>query len=404
MGIPLFTDKPSNLALAQNALSIAQRIYNPQGLRRWAAALSNVDTVVPTIWCAGDSLVWGTGFDGTNNNTDEAGAIVKSWPGRLQQLFARHFGNDCGYIGAGSVATDSRVTLVNATSASTSIGALGKTVTSTGSGSVTFAVPACTDLDIIYMSANAENGQPTSGNFAYEVDSGGEVAQGGAEAFAYRVKAVTGLTKTTHTVAFRGKNTNLAFCAGLRYKSTPGVVVGRFGRPGWTSSDILGLAPQNPLSAAGQARVLKAFGMGSPNLVIILLGYNDWGQQEVSGYLTTPAVYKTNIQAMVTEVVNAGGCVLLVGNPDSPSVSTPGPAAWTDYWKAAKEVADENDHVSQVLMSDINGTYTEALALGLTNSGSVHQSAKGYAHFARGLFNLLMSQAVLAETPPLWNG
>jgi lysophospholipase L1-like esterase len=205
-----------------------------------------------------------------------------------------------------------------------------------------------------------------------------------ANAGTYRVTSVTGLANTTHSVVLTGTTGGSVYVMGIRYKTGTGAMVGRFGRPGWTSNDLLGKGVLNSVSAAGQIRLLKSFGMGSPALTVLSIGHNDCANQLTQS--TTVANYKTNLQNIADEVTADGGCMLLLSQP-LPPYASPGSDLYPDYWQAADEVALAKTHVAHVNINDLSEWKgaTNPIASGLQNSGSVHPTIAGYANLANHL-------------------
>lgn len=121
----------------------------------------------------------------------------------------------------------------------------------------------------------------------------------------------------------------------------------------------------------------------SGDLWIIPIGHNDW-QQQNSAYPTTVPVFKTQMQRVIDQIVNAGGCVLLVGEPDSNN-SEPTPEMYrdSDYWTAIDELSDANTHVASVQVNRYFGTFNNAKSLGyLSDAGGVHPLKKGSVKMA----------------------
>lgn len=360
-------------------------VTNPSGLARWRAALANAASVPPSLWFVGDSTTWGVGTDGTGNVTTEDTARLYSYPAKFQTLIANRLGAaEAGFIASIGAASDSLVAVAN-TSTITSLGLAGfaRAISSTGPGTITFTLPACTSFEVITWESDGSASNPLTGNYTYNVDAAGAISVPYASnAAAYRATLVTGLANTAHTVVLTGTTGASVYVMGIRYKTATGAMIGRFGRPGWTSNDLLGKGVLNSVSAAGQVRLLKSFGMASPALVVLSIGHNDCANQLTQS--TTVANYKTNLQNIADEVTADGGCMLLLSQPLPPYAEPATGSLYSDYWQAADEVALAKTHVAHVNINDLSEWRgaTNPIASGLQNSGSVHPTIAGYADIA----------------------
>lgn len=120
------------------------------------------------------------------------------------------------------------------------------------------------------------------------------------------------------------------------------------------------------------------------DLWIIPIGHNDW-QQQNSAYPTTVPVFKTQMQRVIDQIVNAGGCVLLVGEPKSNNAA-PSPEIYSDsdYWTAIDDLVTANaQYVASIQVNRYFGTFDNAKSLGyLSDAGGVHPLKKGCVKFA----------------------
>lgn len=364
-------------------------ITNPDGLTRYRSALASGSA---TIWAVGNSIPWGVGWDGTAIAAAEADARLHSWPDRLSRLFATRLGtNASGFIGANAVAPDNLLVATN-TTVSTSVGlaSLCRVINNTGPGILTFNLPSCTAFDIIYWESNGTNGNPVTGNFTYAVDGGTAIPVAyAATPASYKLATVNGISNTSHTVVITGTSSGSAFVVGIRFRDSKGIVVGRFGRPGWTILDLIGTGSNNSIVTAGQTRVQNASGMGSPNLLIIMLRTNECMLQLTAGQLTTPEVFKTSLPLLYNAAIASGSSVLFVADPSPPYAQPVGGAAFSAYADAMRELAESTQNVSFVNVDDLLGWGANAQATGFQNSGSVHPTDIGYIDIANNLFRLL---------------
>lgn len=367
------------------------KVTNIAALDAWFAAYADAANSTAFINWIGDSLVFGV------NSESDASVIANSIrdplsaPGQLGEIFAREFG--VGYAGSMTpffTGTDSRVS-PNALTVSSTTGPLGMVGrgTSTSGSYVQFATPNCTSVDILFYN---DDNTPNTGSFEYTVDGGTAVAVPLSSPFnANKTISITGLANTTHTIRLTSTHaTNQNYWQGIRFHHGKGVCVARYSRPGWTSNDALGKGALNAgADANGQTRLALGIHAGSPSLTVITLGHNDWGKQSTE--ISTPAVYKSNLQMMINQ---APGSVLLVSSPLPPTESTPdGGAPITDYWDMCTELAAENVNVAHLRLGDIftpGGNVLRSVTLGYNAvSTSIHQSRKGYGSWARVVHEVL---------------
>ncbi len=368
-------------------------LINPKGLDRWRAALADANTVVPSIFAVGHSIVYGGQWDGNPSSGPDNLADINAWAGRLRTRFARHFGNanEAGYIATKPIVSDTRVSTSG--SPTSSFGGFRQilSLNNTGPKSVTITLPASTAFDVLYYDGDGTGGQPTGGNFSVNTDGAGAVAVNHAAGGGYKAASFTGLANTTHSVVITGTSSTSVLICGVRYYSDRGVCVCRFGHSGWTTQDSLGIGGNNVGTASQQARELASYGMGTPKLVIIEWLTNDWQLQVDPTQLTTPTLYRAGLQQMIDVSVAAGASVLLLSDTDPP-YGNPGGGTfnWTDYDNVLRGLAGGvNPHVAYASIADIFGPNANAIALGLQNGGSVHPTRAGYSDVGNHLFQLL---------------
>lgn len=371
----------------------APTITNLNGLKRWRAALGDYQYGLPTIYCVGDSGTYGIGSGGTGSEDDATGDS-KGYVGQLRTMFA----TDLGKTASGTMhAIDGRVTATTTLSSGGSAGLGGTAILISSFSTLTFPLPSCTGFDILYVENDGTDGDSViTAGWKYRVDGGAytNVATLNATTGAvqqYKSVSVTGLSQATHTIDLVGlSSTNIAAICGIRYHSTSGVCVGRFGMSGYTIVDLLGTGTSGALNVQasyGQSRLLKAFTMGSPDLVIIPLGNNECVNQSTAGWLTKPALFKTALQSVITQVTAAGGCVLLVSEP-RPNVAAGGASDFSEYWEIQRQLAVANTHCAHISFPEIWGTYAQANSLSMTYD-TLHPSRRGYGDIARILHHVL---------------
>lgn len=362
----------------------AQGVTNYAALRPFFQAMADARYSPQLISYAGDSTVFGLYADGTSTATDAATA-PNSAPSQLAQILNSALGTTATFSINGA---DSRNAFVGgANSNSVGIGGLSRGIT-TGQ-SVTLSLPACGSIDIIYYENNGSGGGPVTGGFSYDFGAG---AVTGSVAYAstidsYKKVTISG-TGSAGDLVVTGASANSAYICQVNCYTTGGVIVGRNGRSGFTSADLLGTGQGNTTNAAGQARLLKAFGMGSPSLVILQVGHNDCTLQATAGQMTTPAVYAANLSAIAAQIAPIP--LLLVSQPDPSNSDAALTHKYRDYWAKARGLAVAGSNIAHLSIADFWGDFAAAKAAGYCSDGSgVHPLRKGYGSIAKILATTL---------------
>ncbi|MET0238468.1 MAG: hypothetical protein ABW184_01095 [Sphingobium sp.] len=422
-------------ALAIQAKQIASRaqttqlgqgaiLTNPRGLRRFRAALGDALFSPVHIGCYGDSITEGVGTENASSIPNTPVADRDGWPGQIRAALARRFGT----FGGGAIlpffsGTDSRVTLTGSVTADNGLGPCVRGGRVRTDRSMAFTLPSCTAFDIIYWAGGSADGT-LIGGFEYSTDGGSTwttgLAGGVNASPGFRILKVTGLADAVRTVTIRGLHaTNLQHVTGVRYHNSQGVVVSRWGRAGWTVLDTLAIGEGTRNSAAvniayARERMLAMFGGFQEHLTVISLGENDanlqlvpmgggTGGEAIGPLYTTPDTYETCLRQIVSRVVAAGGCALLLNTALRPVGAVPaGGQSYYAYHQAARRIAGDTDHVAHLSMADRWGrdgdiSAAESLALGMfSSSTSVHPSRRGYGDMANALLQTLLRQDLIS--------
>lgn len=361
-------------------------VYNPGALAAWRRRrgfASAPTAVAPVVWCFGDSITHGqSGGSAGADGTEEP----NSWVGQLMRMTAQRYGAaQAGW----QEATDDRVTAITSASAVASVGPFGgsRSLTS-GTSTLTFNVPSCTNVRIVFFESNGTNSQPDTGTFSWAVDGGGATTVADtSQALAYRTVDISGLAATSHTVTVTGV-TGTTYVCGVHYwtqqaTGPSGIAFSRVGRPGWNISDLLGFGPNNSTNAQGQARLLAALTAASPALVILSFGHND-----ANNY--TPATFRTYLSSAITQITATGCPVLLLCEPAPPTGQESGTQGLrADYWDQMIDASRTNTLVACAKIDDLFGGYVAGNAAGLYGNG-VHPSIPGYGAIAQGLAAALL--------------
>ena len=381
----------TNVETVLAEMGAAALLYKPAGLRRWRAALGSALDSKVGIMCWGDSITLGVGADNIGVSTTPAASIVdqKSYPAQLRRLFAQQYGDP----GIGVIHRNSDlITLGSGVTASTTVGVQGSLVLdNTETITVSFTG---TTFSIINWTNNSA---PTTGNYKYNVDGTGDVAvTPGTAADTYVTTTITGLSDAAHSIVITGTTANQVFISGLiASRLSAGVQVHRVGVAGFTAYQ-LNIKDQSAV-AARQEATRRAVTVTVPQaLTIVCVGHNDWSQQNNATYSTpSPTEFKAELQSIITTATGGGSCVLLLSPPRPPASQTvaSGTEVYTvdEYWTAARQLCDENDHVSHLRIADFWGSQATAEGLGLSITSSVHPTAKGYGDIARMLYRVLTS-------------
>lgn len=389
-------------ATAAGIGSVIHGIINPSGLQRAKAAFAGALHEPMIAHFVGDSLVYGVGIDGTSNTPSNEDGDLFSSAGQFRTLCAKHFGTgEGGLITPRFQGTDGRVASSGSPGNISTTGPMmtGKGVTNVQS--ITYTTPPCTTLDILHYQNNVT---PITGPWSYSIDGGGAVTVAQATPYGqYKAVRVTGLSDAAHSVVITATTATNAYNFGVRHHYNKGVVVSRYGQPGWNINDFTGVSLASPAGShnnaalgapTSQTRLLASFqGFYLPgstvanNLTVIEIGHNDCSSQLVE--LNTPEQFGVAVEAVVDQVITGGGSALLVSSFLPPTEVSPGPYTFEDYQAVMGEIAVGKDHCSYMNMNWITGGAANAVSLGFNISNSVHLYKRGYGAKAQAIFNAL---------------
>jgi len=378
-------------AINKNTSMTGAFVTNSSALDAWLSVYADSLNSTAFINWVGDSLTFGTMTESDSSLINNVTREPESAVGQLARIFAKEFSAlNSGAITPYFTGTDSRVTRSAGITQGATTGPLGMVGRSGVDGSyVEFSVPESTNIDILFYNNNSN---PNTGAFDYQVDAGAAVSVPLSAPFASnKVINISGLSPAAHTVRLtRNDTSNQNYWQGVRYHNGSGVCVSRFGRPGWTSSDALGIGTLNAgADANGQARLALGLHAGNPALTIIAFGQNDMTNQLTQG--TTTAQYRLNLIKMIEATTNS---VLLLSTPNQTSDLTPaGGEPLESYWQVCEDLAKTYPHVCHLKLADTftpNGDADRSVNLGYYAAGSsIHQSRKGYGAWARLVYQIL---------------
>lgn len=370
----------------------------PRGLRRWRAALSDSINGYRQVLCLGDSITCGVGSDGSATAQQPVTGFFGSanydawaWPTTLRTLLQGKYGSPgLGYIPC----FDYRWTVGGSAALVSPYGSFQRGLqvpaAVTNFGQITIPTGQ-TEADVWFYDGGGKIGVSINGGAATVY------TPGNTETATFRT--LTGLTpgQTIQVQGVAASTSGRLF--GITFRSVEkakatGVMVSRVGYPGADTGFATGLSKsyvngvaREALTEAEVKKLMIATFCTTPDLLIVALGVNDAGQQEHNGI--TPAVYEANLQRLITEqTVTRSGCVLLLSGPFlSTTVGVTEPQS--TYFAKATALAQANDHVAALNITDVWGSYEHANGLGLQLAASVHPTRLGHADQGRMLSRVI---------------
>lgn len=363
-------------------------IYNPVGLSRWNKALSYAERVAARMYVTGNSVFDGVSVDGTSAPSDTSMDLYGS-AGILRAKFSRLFGANPGGV---IPASDTRWT-VTGTAPSTG----SNNVTGPGGGKARFmsagstlstTVPKATTIILHYYAGSG------LGTFTYSVDGAAPTSVATNAGTGYLQVKIEGLSDATHTVLITATSNSVFFCS-VEYHSGRGVMVGKYARSSWGLKDTYGTGVNSSgASSGGQERAKRGFAMGSPDLVTIGWVRNDWKNQTSVAY--SAAQYVADLEEIYGYVVSAGGCILVIAEPDDQHSNDAtgiayGPTRLSQFHEAAKNWAISKKHAAFASVSEIWGSWENAQSLGLyrASNDEVHPGPAGQCDIGRLMYQML---------------
>jgi hypothetical protein len=368
----------------------ANLLSNPAGLSRWKKALAEAERSTARLYITGNSVFDGVSTDDSTTAPPDADMDLYGSAGVVRAKFARDFGAPmAGAIPAADTRWATTGTCPASASASVTGPGGGKFRVMSNAATLTVTTPVCTDIELWYY------GVPGLGSFTYSIDGGGAVAVDTALSPAgYKSIDITGLAATTHTIEIVATANNTYF-GGAQYHSGRGVMVSKWARSSWGLKDAYGTGLASlGASAGGQLRAKQGFAMGAPDLVTMGWIRNDWKSHGTTGY--TPALYVADLEEIYGYVVAAGGCVLVIAEPDDQhsgdaTGAAYGPYTYSQFHQAACDWALSKTHAAFMSIADIWGTWAQGQANGLYRNGDdeIHPGAAGQADVGRMIYAAL---------------
>jgi lysophospholipase L1-like esterase len=384
-------------------------LYNPQGLRRWRAALGDALFSKVPIVCVGDSITAGQGGDNNLLTFSNVPDNTNAWVGQLRSLLGISTGTSAG---EGFIfSDDSRVTqgggVFSNNWACTPLRHGPRLLHGSGF-TLAITIPSgVTALGVIQ--ANQTQAFSSAGSNLADVSA--LYSQTGSATV--NNASITTLTNTGRAIetditcqagdviTISSPATAQSYIVGFVLKTAAsGVMVHRVGQAGYVSGDLLGGQLSGTLiqsaSSTNQVNAARAIydWAGTTGLIVVSFGTNDQFNQAGAGTAAQNDVvlslYTAWMSQFMTQAVSDGWCCLVLGEPRNPNALTSG-ATEDQYWGAMKSFALATDHVSFIDTGELWGSNAAATALGLGASNTVHPNRRGHGDIARMLHRVLSS-------------
>lgn len=374
------------------------------GLRYFRALKDQCRYGRADVFCIGDSLTYHQGADGVNGTGSNTTDALRGWSGQLRQRYALRFGDPGeGFIFSGTSGFDSRVTQTGSPANFAQYGPnrhSSRLLNGTGQ-KLTITIPSPAEgwqspikrLGVIQANQSGDTVATWTKNGVGQGSVGSALSGDGT----YRLDYLS--VDPGDVVDVNAPSTTQTYISGfvLATSQTNGLAFHRMGIPGYVVGDALGGQTSGvlSLSSANQTKAIQSIykWAANPALLIIAFLTNDAFNQSGTGATggITPAIYGQWVKQVADQFISdTGGSVLLLGNPRNPNALT-SPYGESAYIDQLENIATANDHYSVFDVASVWGTATQAAALDLQFSGSVHPNLKGYSRMAASLYSVLES-------------
>lgn len=377
-GVTFTPDRPYGSAHSYNP---GIQAYNAtaSSFQFWRAALARqaAGGSAARLHCYGDSITWGL-FQSDPLQTT-------AYPSKLRTLLNSWIPSFEGPIwfsnpqtGNGATVNDTRVIIgagwLQQTGGAPYTGPGGATMlqNTTTTNSIDFGPVTCDSFTIYYLK------MPSSYLFSWQIDAGAVTQiQSNSGSISVASTTVSAGAVGSHTLHIA--NVTGARIFAVEYddstRAQTGIKVSRAGNPGATSGDWC-------KDTDASKSLAPAFDIVSPDLTVLMLGDNDYNQN------IDPAVYYSNMTAIINRARSKNGDVLLVVQPYPNAAGkayTP-----TLYRQQAYALADSLN----VAVLDLQDRWplpwatANAAPFSLYSDG-FHPNNKGYQDIAQAVFNVL---------------
>lgn len=287
-------------------------IKNPAALMAISAKLAKAEYQNVVVNVLGDSITYGTYSNDTSIPTD-AVADEYGFVGRLRQKLARRYGKNAG----GFIPANHSANVLSAVGSA--VGSIGipqtccrvdgtpvtHGLTLPVAGTITFALPKCTNIDIWYFESNTNIGAGSianTGTFSYAVDGGGATTTTADNTAPVNYKRIqlTGLSDAAHSLVLTGVSGSCYILGAFYFTAAGCVSVNKFGVGSGTALDFTGESSQNFISAAGRHRAWGFIGAGGTPTT--MTGSITSGSAVVTGLSSTAALKQGMIVGSATNL------------------------------------------------------------------------------------------------------
>lgn len=374
-------------------------VRNRAKLARFETALATKAN--PVITVLGNSISWGVGSDGSGSTTSGFYEPYRqyAWPVLLRKLFAARAGlQPCENFIALSTLFDYVSNPTNGAVTYQTVGPFGSMGGGGGlslpTNSATIDIAAArtgvfTELDVILFGTVAG----TTGIIPRVLIDDVEVlAGGGTSATNLTVVSITGLSEASHKITLQGAGGGFGtFVAGVVTRRGSGVIVNRIAVPGAKASDAIGAGAG--FNSTQQNREIDAATLaGYSDLVIIQFTANEIYQQ------VSLASFQSDLNAIIGRVTAAGGCVLLLGDPQVTNEDTAYTIKGSQYRAVLQTISDGNQYVAYADHAAIFGDRANGEAMGMWPSGTVHPALEGHRRMADFVFRDVLPSPTIGAT------
>ena len=373
-------------------------VRNRKNLARFETALATKAN--PVITVLGNSITWGVGSDGSGSTTTGFYEPYRqyAWPVLLRKLFAARNGvQPCENFIPLSTVYGYASNLTNGAVVYQTVGPFGGMAGGGGislpSNSATVDIAAArtgvfTELDVILFGTDAG----VTGKIPRVLIDDVEVlAGGGTSATNLTVVSITGLSEAAHKITLQGAGGSGNYVTGVVTRRGSGVVVNRIAVPGAKASDVIGAGLG--WNSTQQNRQMDAATLaGYSDLAIIQFTANEIYQQ------ASLSSFQSDLNAIIGRVTAAGGCVLLMGDPQVTDEDTAYAITGTQYRAVLKAISDANQYVAYADHAAIFGDRGTGSAIGLWPGGSVHPTLEGHRRMADFVFRDVLPIPELGES------
>lgn len=363
-------------------------VRNRSKLARFETALAT--KACPVITVVGNSISHGVGADGTGSTTNGFYEPYRqyAWPVLLRKLFAARAGvQPCENFIALSTLFYYVSNPTNSAANYNTVGPFGSMGSGSGGGlylpsdTATIDIAAArtgvfTELDVILFGTTAG----VTGRIPRVLIDDVEVlAGGGTSATNLTVVPITGLSEAAHKITLQGAGGSGNYVTGVVTRRSSGVVVNRIAVPGAKASDVIGAG--SGYNSTQQNRQMDAATLaGYSDLVIIQFTANEIYQQ------VSLASFQSDLNAIIGRVTAAGGCVLLLGDPQVINEDTAYAIKGSQYRAVLQAISDGNQYVAYADHAAIFGDRANGEAMGMWPSGTVHPALEGHRRMADFVF------------------